>query len=88
MTGGHQDVTAGPRLHLADLVHPGRMSAAPRRHPVARLIREPLIHFLLLGAAVFALYRFVGTESGARRADTILVTQGNIDRMVEAFSRT
>ncbi len=64
------------------------MSAAPRRHPVARLIREPLIHFLVLGAAVFALYRFVGTESGARRVDTILVTQGNIDRMIEAFTRT
>ena len=64
------------------------MSASPHRHPVARLIREPLIHFLLLGAAVFALYRFVGTESGARRVDTILVTQGNIDRMMEAFART
>ncbi len=64
------------------------MSASPRRHPVARLIREPLIHFLLLGAAVFALYRFVGTDSGARRADTILATQGNIDRMIEAFART
>ena len=64
------------------------MSASPRRHPVARLIREPLIHFLLLGAAVFALYSFVGTESGVRRADTILVTQGNLDRLIEAFART
>ena len=42
----------------------------------------------MLGAAVFALYRFVATESGARRPDTILVTQGNIDRMIEAFTRT
>ncbi len=64
------------------------MSASPRRHTVARLIREPLIHFLLLGGAVFAPSHFVGTESGARRADTILVTQGNIDRMIEAFTRT
>jgi hypothetical protein len=64
------------------------MNSLPRRHPVSRLIREPLVHFLLLGAAVFALSRLVGTESGPRRADTILVTQGNIDRMIEAFART
>ncbi len=64
------------------------MSVPSRRHPVSRLIREPLVHFLLLGAAIFALSRFVGTESGPRRADTILVTQSNIDRMIEAFART
>ncbi len=64
------------------------MSMPPRRHPVSRLIREPLVHFLLLGAAIFALSRFVGTESQRARTDTILVTQGNVDRMIEAFSRT
>ncbi len=64
------------------------MSTPPRRPPVSRLIREPLVHFLLLGAAVFALSRLVGPESGSRHADTILVTQGNIDRMIETFTRT
>ncbi len=63
------------------------MSTPPRRPPVSRLIREPLVHFLLLGAAVFALSRLVGPESGSRHADTILVTQGNINRMIEAFTR-
>ena len=45
MAQGSADDHAGARLDLADLVHAGRMK---------RLLAEPLLHFLLLGGALFA----------------------------------
>ena len=52
------------------------------------LAREPLFHFLVLGAALFALYAW----AGARRGDTavggeIVVTAGRIRSLAETFSR-
>src|SRR6478752_971092 len=50
-------------------------------------IREPFIHFLLLGAAIFAAHRLV-----AGRADNqpgkIVITQGDITSIMIGFSRT
>lgn len=52
-----------------------------------RLLREPLLHFVLLGAAVFAahgiLSRGTTTEPGR-----IVVTQGQLQSMALLFSRT
>lgn len=52
-----------------------------------RLLREPLLHFLLLGAVLFAahgiLTRGAGSEPGR-----IVVTQGQIESMAMLFSRT
>ena len=45
--------THGTRLHVADLVHA----------LIARLLREPLLQFLALGAMLFALYGLVGKRS-------------------------
>ena len=41
------DDDAGARVHVAHLVHP----------VIRRLLREPLLHFALLGAAIFGAYR-------------------------------
>ena len=35
--------------------------------PLSRLLREPLVHFLLIGAAVFGLYGLVAPPVSARR---------------------
>jgi hypothetical protein len=52
-----------------------------------RLLMEPLLHFLLLGAVIFAGYgAFVG-GSGEARSD-IRVTQGKVRHLQERFSRT
>jgi PPIC-type PPIASE domain len=52
-----------------------------------RLIREPFLHFLLLGALIFIGHRFL-----SKRLDDepqrIVITQGQITSMVIAFSRT
>lgn len=50
------------------------------------ILREPLLHFLVLGAAVFALYGLVskrGDEPGR-----IVVTKGQVESMVVAFTGT
>ncbi len=50
------------------------------------LMKEPLLHFLVLGALIFAAYSFVGDDGPAE--DEILVTRGQQDRLVAAFQTT
>jgi hypothetical protein len=52
-----------------------------------RLLKEPLFHFLLLGAAIFAGHRLVA-GGRATAPDEIVVTQGRIDALAAAFTRT
>jgi hypothetical protein len=51
-----------------------------------RWLREPLLHFLLLGLAIFAAFKVLGPVE--RDQPSIVVTQGMIDGQVAAFSRT
>lgn len=53
---------------------------------VKRWLREPLLHFLLLGLVIFGAFEVLGPDQPPR--STIVVTQGMIDAQVEAFSRT
>src|SRR6476646_3617562 len=52
-----------------------------------KLIREPFIHFLLLGAAIFIAHRLVSGRIG-NQPGKIVITQGQINSMVIGFSRT
>jgi hypothetical protein len=52
-----------------------------------KFLREPLVHFLLLGAAMFVIYGLVSEEGGGKPGD-IIVTQGTIDNLAAAFART
>lgn len=52
-----------------------------------RLLREPLVHFLILGAAVFALFKVAATPGAAPEA-RIVVTSGKIEQLATAFVRT
>jgi len=52
-----------------------------------RVIREPLFHFLLLGAAIFAVYD-VATRHKSDKPGQILVTQGTIENLATGFKRT
>ncbi|MCC7201036.1 MAG: peptidyl-prolyl cis-trans isomerase [Gammaproteobacteria bacterium] len=51
------------------------------------LWREPLLHFLLIGAAIFLLYRVLNGE-GAPAPREIVVTPAHISALQEGFSRT
>jgi PPIC-type PPIASE domain len=52
-----------------------------------KLIREPFIHFLLLGAAIFAAHRLVSGRAD-NQPGKIIITQGDITSIVIGFSRT
>ncbi len=52
-----------------------------------RLIKEPLFHFLLLGAAIFLLSQAMSDPS-ATKADRIVISAGSVDQMMDGFTRT
>jgi len=45
-----------------------------------KLVREPLLHFLLLGAVIFAAYSLVSKHTSAEPGK-IVVTQGQLASM-------
>lgn len=52
-----------------------------------RILHEPLLHFLLLGAAIFAVHRLVSAGAGFDRG-RIVITQGEVAALAEGFART
>jgi hypothetical protein len=52
-----------------------------------KLLREPLGHFLLLGAAIFLAYSLV-SKGASEAPGTIVITQGQLASMVETFALT
>lgn len=50
-------------------------------------LREPLLHFLLLGAVIFAAHRLLSDRSRPRPGQ-ILVTQGQVEALATVFART
>ena len=51
-----------------------------------KLLREPLLHFLLLGAVIFVIYGVVSRNSA--KPGAIVITQGKVENLVTGFSRT
>jgi hypothetical protein len=49
-----------------------------------RLLREPLLHFFLIGAAIFAAHALLSGE--APRRDLVVVSRGRIDSLAAAFA--
>ena len=56
---------------------------------VVKLLREPLVHFLFIGVAVFAFYCLVlqGDETATPRA-RIVVSEGRVAQLTKVFTRT
>lgn len=52
-----------------------------------KLLREPLLHFVLLGAGIFAGYHFLNREPQAG-PQSIVVSPGQIEHMVTTFGRS
>ena len=56
---------------------------------IQTLWREPLLHFLLIGFALFLYYDFVGTgDSEAPAAKRIVVSSGQVEQLAANFTRT
>ena len=54
---------------------------------MTNLLREPLVHFLVLGAGIFLLAALVG-ESDENRPDQIVVSASQVERLIETWQRT
>jgi len=52
-----------------------------------KLLHEPLVHFLLLGAMLFGVFALVG-DRGSARASQIVVTPGHLEHLTVSFTRT
>jgi hypothetical protein len=52
-----------------------------------RLLREPLVHFLVAGAVLVAASAFV-PDRGVPRDDQIVITEGQIEHLIARFTRT
>jgi hypothetical protein len=52
-----------------------------------RLLRDPLVHFLLIGAAIYAAYGLLDPAAEAEDAATITVSQGEIKSITEQWTR-
>jgi len=53
---------------------------------VTRWLKEPLFHFLLIGAGLFMLYGWQ-TDDDALRPDQIVITEAKIDRYINLWER-
>ena len=51
-----------------------------------KLVREPLLHFLLLGAAIFVAYSLVSKHTSGEPGK-IVITQGQLASMWDSFTR-
>ncbi len=59
------------------------MTVSPR---LRKLLREPLFHFILLGAALFGLHRLLAPS--LESSDPIVVSDARVLSMVQTFART
>jgi len=72
---------------LAQSSTPPSRTAPFALRPLSRLLREPLLHFLLLGAALFAVYQWYGTAGGVggETSRQIQLTLDDVRTMVAYF---
>ena len=52
-----------------------------------KLIREPLLHFLLIGAGIYGLYGILGSSPDGKDERTIIVSTGQIKAMSDQWTR-
>jgi parvulin-like peptidyl-prolyl cis-trans isomerase-like protein len=53
-----------------------------------QILREPLVHFLLLGATLFVAYSLMGQPASGGAPRKIVITQGQIDSLLTGFTKT
>jgi hypothetical protein len=54
---------------------------------VKRILKEPLLHFVLLGAAIFIAYGLV-SPPGSGAPGTVVVTAGRVEHLAAGFEKT
>ena len=54
---------------------------------IIRLIREPLVHFLVIGAAIFVLFGLMGQEGAEEQERAITITAGEIGWLTDSWQK-
>ena len=54
---------------------------------MTKLLKDPLIHFLLLGGLLFVLYGFLNQDEEQAEAHEIVIDQSDVDRLSKAYQR-
>jgi hypothetical protein len=57
------------------------------RNTLARLCREPLVHFLAIGAALFLYWHFAGDRL-AGQSQNIFITPAQVERIAQVWAKT
>jgi hypothetical protein len=52
-----------------------------------RILKEPLVHFLVLGVGLFVTYNLMPKSRGLNEPERIVVTQGQIENLMDGFQR-
>ncbi len=60
----------------------------PHANLLGRIVREPLLHFLVLGAVIFSISALRPDDRLPEDPDTIVVSEGHVDQMIEIWTRT
>jgi len=63
------------------------MQATALRNRIRTAFREPLLHFLLLGAAIYGLYGLAGTSAEEESGNRITVTAGEIGWLTKSWEK-
>jgi hypothetical protein len=54
---------------------------------IKNIWREPLVHFLLIGAGLFLLFNFINGPAGGK-PNRIVVSPGRVEQLIASFSQT
>jgi peptidyl-prolyl cis-trans isomerase C len=57
------------------------------RRCAVKLLREPVVHFLLIGAVIFGLYEARNNKTAREPQNRIIVTAGDVERLRTAWSK-
>lgn len=68
------------------LTIPSRSSIG-RSKIISKLLREPLVHFLLIGVAVFIVYGLLAPKDNLATDTTVVVDQGEIEWMQTTWQK-
>ena len=83
----HETLSSNEYRDSSSTTTPLSPSTLDTRHStLGRFVREPLLHFLLLGALIFVVFKFISRETN--EPGKILITRGRIESLEIAFNRT
>jgi len=52
-----------------------------------RILKEPLVHFLVLGVGLFVAYKLMPRSRGISEPEKIVVSEGQIENLINSFQR-